>query len=78
MTSSTDRIITTHAGSLPRPPELLKLVRAKVEGQPLYGALSVKCFFAACHFWCRIFFALCSVSLFDLRVVSPSRPAFAR
>jgi 5-methyltetrahydropteroyltriglutamate--homocysteine methyltransferase len=34
MKSSTDRIITTHAGSLPRPPELLKLVRAKVAGQP--------------------------------------------
>jgi methionine synthase II (cobalamin-independent) len=34
MKASTDRIITTHAGSLPRPPELLKLVRAKVAGQP--------------------------------------------
>jgi hypothetical protein len=34
MKSSTDRIITTHAGSLPRPPELLKLVRAKIAGQP--------------------------------------------
>jgi 5-methyltetrahydropteroyltriglutamate--homocysteine methyltransferase len=31
--SSTDRIITTHAGSLPRPPELLKLIRAKATGQ---------------------------------------------
>ena len=28
-----NRIITTHAGSLPRPPELLKLIRAKVAGQ---------------------------------------------
>jgi 5-methyltetrahydropteroyltriglutamate--homocysteine methyltransferase len=34
MKSSTDRIITTHAGSLPRPPELLTLVRAKISGQP--------------------------------------------
>jgi 5-methyltetrahydropteroyltriglutamate--homocysteine methyltransferase len=34
MKSSTDCIITTHAGSLPRPPELLKLVRAKISGQP--------------------------------------------
>jgi methionine synthase II (cobalamin-independent) len=30
MKLSTDRIITTHAGSLPRPPEPLKLVQAKV------------------------------------------------
>ncbi len=34
MKASTDRIITTHAGSLPRPPELLKLIRAKVSAQP--------------------------------------------
>jgi 5-methyltetrahydropteroyltriglutamate--homocysteine methyltransferase len=34
MKLSTDRIITTHAGSLPRPPEPLKLVQAKVAGQP--------------------------------------------
>jgi 5-methyltetrahydropteroyltriglutamate--homocysteine methyltransferase len=33
MKTSTDRIITTHAGSLPRPPELLKLVKAKVAGE---------------------------------------------
>jgi 5-methyltetrahydropteroyltriglutamate--homocysteine methyltransferase len=33
MKSSSDRIITTHAGSLPRPPELLKLIRAKAAGQ---------------------------------------------
>jgi len=31
---STDRIITTHAGSLPRPPELLPALTAKDEGQP--------------------------------------------
>jgi 5-methyltetrahydropteroyltriglutamate--homocysteine methyltransferase len=34
MNTSTNRIITTHAGSLPRPPELLKLIRAKAAGQP--------------------------------------------
>lgn len=34
MKSSTDRIITTHVGSLPRPPALLKLVKAKLAGQP--------------------------------------------
>jgi 5-methyltetrahydropteroyltriglutamate--homocysteine methyltransferase len=33
MKSSTDRIITTHAGSLPRPTELLKLIKAKASGQ---------------------------------------------
>ena len=31
---SDERILTTHAGSLPRPPELLKLIRAKAAGQP--------------------------------------------
>ena len=30
---STDRILTTHAGSLPRPPELRDLVLAKANGQ---------------------------------------------
>lgn len=32
--SSLDRIYTTHVGSLPRPEELLVLMRAKVDGQP--------------------------------------------
>jgi len=31
---STDRIITTHAGSLPRPPELLPALTAKDNGEP--------------------------------------------
>ena len=35
MKTSHDRILTTHAGSLPRPPELLKLLRAKLAGRPL-------------------------------------------
>ncbi len=34
MKTSTDRIITTHAGSLPRPPDLLELVRARLTGRP--------------------------------------------
>jgi 5-methyltetrahydropteroyltriglutamate--homocysteine methyltransferase len=31
---STDRILTTHAGSLPRPADLLKLIQAKERGEP--------------------------------------------
>ena len=34
MKTSSDRILTSHVGSLPRPPELLKLIKAKVAGQP--------------------------------------------
>ena len=33
MKRSTDRILTTHVGSLPRPPELIALVRAKLHGE---------------------------------------------
>ena len=33
MKHSTDRILTTHVGSLPRPPELIELVRAKLRGE---------------------------------------------
>jgi 5-methyltetrahydropteroyltriglutamate--homocysteine methyltransferase len=32
---STDRILTTHAGSLPRPPDLKEMVNAKSAGQPV-------------------------------------------
>jgi methionine synthase II (cobalamin-independent) len=32
MKTGTDRILTTHVGSLPRPPDLLKLIKAKVAG----------------------------------------------
>ena len=32
MQRSIDRIRTTHTGSLPRPPEMLKALRARVEG----------------------------------------------
>jgi 5-methyltetrahydropteroyltriglutamate--homocysteine methyltransferase len=34
MQHSTDRILTTHAGSLPRPPELREMVVAKAAGTP--------------------------------------------
>ena len=34
MKRSTDRILTSHAGSLARPPELLEIVREKVNGRP--------------------------------------------
>src|SRR5258705_12841291 len=33
MKRSTDRILTTHVGSLPRPPELIEMVRAKLRGE---------------------------------------------
>jgi 5-methyltetrahydropteroyltriglutamate--homocysteine methyltransferase len=35
MKHSTDRILTTHVGSLPRPPDLIALVRAKLRGEPV-------------------------------------------
>ncbi|MDE3077574.1 MAG: cobalamin-independent methionine synthase II family protein [Chloroflexota bacterium] len=34
MKRSTDRILTTHCGSLPRPKDLLDLMKAKIEGKP--------------------------------------------
>ena len=34
MKRSTDRILTTHCGSLPRPVDLLDLMKAKVQGEP--------------------------------------------
>jgi 5-methyltetrahydropteroyltriglutamate--homocysteine methyltransferase len=34
MTSSTTRILTTHCGSLPRPRDLLDMMKAKASGQP--------------------------------------------
>ena len=34
MKRSTDRILTTHVGSLPRPPEFIELATAKTEGRP--------------------------------------------
>ena len=35
MKRSTDRILTTHTGSLPRPPDVIELLRAKENGEPL-------------------------------------------
>ena len=35
MKRSIDRILTTHVGSLPRPADLLDLVRAKEDGKPI-------------------------------------------
>ena len=34
MLYSTDRILTTHAGSLPRPPDLRDMVLARANGSP--------------------------------------------
>src|SRR5438270_5098011 len=34
MKQSTQRILTTHVGSLPRPPDLLAMIQAKEQGQP--------------------------------------------
>jgi 5-methyltetrahydropteroyltriglutamate--homocysteine methyltransferase len=35
MKKSTDRILTTHVGSLPRPADLLDVVEAKEQGKPI-------------------------------------------
>src|SRR6516162_5654150 len=35
MKQSTERILTTHVGSLPRPPDLLEMIQAKERGEPL-------------------------------------------
>jgi len=35
MKRSTERILTTHTGSLPRPPDLLAMVRARANGDPV-------------------------------------------
>jgi 5-methyltetrahydropteroyltriglutamate--homocysteine methyltransferase len=43
MNYSTDRILTTHAGSLPRPPELMDMVLAKARGEAYdQGALEAR------------------------------------
>ena len=36
--ASTQRILTTHVGSLPRPKDLLDLMKAKITGQHYEGA----------------------------------------
>ena len=35
MKQSTQRILTTHVGSLPRPPDLLQMIQAKERSEPL-------------------------------------------
>lgn len=35
MKRSTERILTTHTGSLPRPPDLLEMIRARERGEPV-------------------------------------------
>ena len=35
MKRSTERILTTHTGSLARPPELLQMLLAREEGKPV-------------------------------------------
>ena len=35
MKQSTERILTTHVGSLPRPSDLLEMIQAKERGEPL-------------------------------------------
>ena len=37
MKRSTERILTTHAGSLPRPPDLLEMIRARENGESVDG-----------------------------------------
>ena len=38
MIRSTERILTTHTGSLPRPEDLIRMMFAKEEGVPVEGA----------------------------------------
>jgi 5-methyltetrahydropteroyltriglutamate--homocysteine methyltransferase len=38
MKQSTERILTTHVGSLPRPPDLLEMIQAKEQGRPFDAA----------------------------------------
>lgn len=42
MKQSTDRILTTHAGSLPRPDDLLEMLYARSEGNPLDASAGEK------------------------------------
>ena len=39
MKQSTQRILTTHVGSLPRPPDLLAMIQAKEQGEPFDAGL---------------------------------------
>ena len=43
MKTSTERILTTHVGSLPRPPELLEYLEARETGRPFEQAAFDAC-----------------------------------
>ena len=43
MKQSTQRILTTHVGSLPRPPDLLQMIQAKEQGAPFGSVADQPC-----------------------------------
>ena len=47
MKRSTDRIITTHAGSLSRPPDLIALNRARAQGEKVDASAYAQCLASA-------------------------------
>src|SRR5690349_3322290 len=47
MKTSTERILTTHAGSLPRPSDLLEFLEARETGRPLQPAAFDACLTSA-------------------------------
>ncbi|HEU0154950.1 MAG TPA: cobalamin-independent methionine synthase II family protein [Stellaceae bacterium] len=49
MQTSSERILTTHVGSLPRPPDLLSLLEARENGRPFEQAAFDACLSAAVH-----------------------------
>jgi 5-methyltetrahydropteroyltriglutamate--homocysteine methyltransferase len=49
MERSNERILTTHVGSLPRPPDLLEFLEAREAGQPIEQAAFDACLAAAVH-----------------------------
>ncbi len=49
MKRSTDRILTTHVGSLPRPPDLLEFLEARENGRPVEQAAFDACLAASVH-----------------------------
>jgi 5-methyltetrahydropteroyltriglutamate--homocysteine methyltransferase len=49
MQRSVDRILTTHVGSLPRPPDLLEFLEARESGRPIEQAAFDACLSASVH-----------------------------
>lgn len=49
MKHSSERILTTHVGSLPRPPDLLEFLEAREAGRPIEQAAFDACLAAAVH-----------------------------